>query len=86
MKDRVVIFIDYQNVIKVARNYFLDQNSSERFELGINKIASKLMEHKNQACYVYNKAYCTGNPHRLEQSLPSPDFDKHSGSNWQSIY
>jgi uncharacterized LabA/DUF88 family protein len=67
MKDRVVIFIDYQNVIKVARNYFLDQNSSERFELGINKIASKLMEHKNQARKLKQIRIYTGIPSKYKQ-------------------
>jgi uncharacterized LabA/DUF88 family protein len=67
MKDRVVIFIDYQNVLKVASNYFLGQNSSDRFELGIHKIVSKLMEYKNQTRKLKQIRIYTGIPSKFKQ-------------------
>jgi uncharacterized LabA/DUF88 family protein len=67
MKDRVVIFIDYQNVFKVANNYFLGQNSPAKFEIAMHKIALKVIEYKKHVRELKQIRIYTGIPSKFKQ-------------------
>jgi len=80
LKDRVVIFIDYQNVYKVAQNYFGHQPN---FRLDISKIAFNLMRHKCETRHLKQIRIYSGMPSKKKESNAYSSF-RRKMKYWQS--
>ena len=71
LKDRVVIFIDYQNVYKVAQNYFGYQTGAQ---LNVSKLALNLMRHNSENRHLKQIRIYSGMPSKKKQSNAYSSF------------